>query len=578
MGYFITLLAVYLLTLSPSVQAGNSGGLIYSVVTFTVKGFFLYCLPGGIFLRLPVSSIAYRLNLMSAFFSSLAVYLFYRLVLGCLVKRLNVRATACLPFTASVLMLGFSQFIWHRAVRAGGFPVLLFLTAYLLFIVLNYPIGKKHPWRTFFLFALSAAVIHAFCIAGVWQDFSDIISGSDIYLVLLVLWLSAAFFRIYFRNRKTSLLISTFVFFLPFSILSENYTRCNRAESYLAHDYGKNLLKSLPEKIVLFISEKDDASLLAYFCYAEKTRVKSQMYGPDNEYFTGIYGTNMDELSFGEQQWRRFEAQRKFITPEISAYYTRPDRSLEWSGLVFVPDGLLLRVGASGTSGVLKVPELRIPENISGMDKPSKLLLARYYRAVGDEKRRCGDSNAEIYEAKAKELTEKIKFPLDPAWEKFLNGNELLKQGRLEQAAEEFTDAAKIDPCLLPARMNSGRIFESLGRLNDAADAYSKAVEASPESVAGYIGVSRVLRRQDKLDKALDEMRRAVRINGESAEAHVELGNLLMDANSIDDAITEFRTALTIRPCYPDAHYHLGVAYERKGWIDKAVLEWEGVK
>ncbi len=81
--FFISFV-VYLKTLCPTVYVGDSGELIAAVYTLGIAhppGYPLYCLLGKLFTFLPFGSIAFRVNLMSAFFASLTIVLVYLVVL-----------------------------------------------------------------------------------------------------------------------------------------------------------------------------------------------------------------------------------------------------------------------------------------------------------------------------------------------------------------------------------------------------------------------------------------------------------------------------------------------------------------
>jgi len=73
---FIISLLVYLLTLCPVVYVGDSGNFSAGAFILGIghpPGYPLYMLLGHIFTFLPLDNIAYRVNLMSAFFASAAV-------------------------------------------------------------------------------------------------------------------------------------------------------------------------------------------------------------------------------------------------------------------------------------------------------------------------------------------------------------------------------------------------------------------------------------------------------------------------------------------------------------------------
>lgn len=83
MGLLVFLISftVYLMTLAPTVYVGDSGELIAASYTLGIPhppGYPLFTILGKIFITLiPIGSIAYRVNLLSAFFASSTVMLLY---------------------------------------------------------------------------------------------------------------------------------------------------------------------------------------------------------------------------------------------------------------------------------------------------------------------------------------------------------------------------------------------------------------------------------------------------------------------------------------------------------------------
>lgn len=104
---------IYFFTLSPTVGLIDSGELItgcYFLNILHPTGYPLYTLIGNIFSRLPFGSIAQRVNLLSALFSSLAIFFFFLL----LKDLTNSTVTA----TVGSTWFAFSRMVWSVAVIA----------------------------------------------------------------------------------------------------------------------------------------------------------------------------------------------------------------------------------------------------------------------------------------------------------------------------------------------------------------------------------------------------------------------------------------------------------------------------
>lgn len=164
---------VYLRTLAPTVGFIDSGELATVACTLGVAhptGYPLFTLVGWVFSKLPIASEEIvRLNIMSAFFCSVGLYFFFRLVhyflsimaeSGRLLKSKPNATTPTLILAASVcatFMLGFSETYWLTAVSVEVYSLHVFflsLVAY-AFVRANFPMGEpREGWWWLFGFTL----------------------------------------------------------------------------------------------------------------------------------------------------------------------------------------------------------------------------------------------------------------------------------------------------------------------------------------------------------------------------------------------------------------------------------------
>ena len=140
---------VYLKTLCPTVYVGDSGELIAASYILGIPhppGYPLYCLLGRLFTFLPLGSIAFRINLMSAFFASLTVVLVYLVVLK--IQNLGRQAdrqtgrqvdsspiVSHIPAFAAALIFAFSSTFWSQAVIAEVYTLNAFFAILVIFIL-----------------------------------------------------------------------------------------------------------------------------------------------------------------------------------------------------------------------------------------------------------------------------------------------------------------------------------------------------------------------------------------------------------------------------------------------------------
>jgi len=169
---------IYGMTLAPGVYGYDSAELATGAYTLSIihpPGYPLYLLIGNLFTRLPIGNVAFRLNIMSAFFAALTVFCLFSFLM-----RLGIRKWVA--FLGS-LFFAFSLSFWQMAVVAEVYTLhtlimmafLLFLLqwdrtgegAYLLLAGLTFGLGMAN--HTTVLFMIPGAAI--------WVIFSPRLSG-----------------------------------------------------------------------------------------------------------------------------------------------------------------------------------------------------------------------------------------------------------------------------------------------------------------------------------------------------------------------------------------------------------------
>ena len=143
---------IYYLTLSPGVFGFDSAELATGVFTWGIihpPGYPLYLILGKIFSFLPFGDLAYRLNLMSAFFAALTTLVNYRILKLLAINNLVAAAGACI--------FAFSNYYWQMSVVAEVYTLHVFLLSLSLYVILLWrKKGNDKNLLSFsFLFGLS---------------------------------------------------------------------------------------------------------------------------------------------------------------------------------------------------------------------------------------------------------------------------------------------------------------------------------------------------------------------------------------------------------------------------------------
>ena len=121
-----------------SVGLGDSAELVVASYTLGVPhptGYPIYTWVGKLFSLLPFGSIAFRLNLMSAVFASLTIFLVFQIVVRELRHVSVASGTDYLAGVAAIILVGLSRPLWHCAQAAevytlNVFCVVLFVWLY----------------------------------------------------------------------------------------------------------------------------------------------------------------------------------------------------------------------------------------------------------------------------------------------------------------------------------------------------------------------------------------------------------------------------------------------------------------
>ena len=208
---FLLTFSTYLLTLCPTVSTGDSGELISAAYTLGVPhspGYPLFCLFGKLFTFIPIGSIAYRVNLMSAFFASFSAVVIYFIIFR-LINQLNPQASFInkfLPAAISSLMYGYSNTFWSQAVNAEVYTIWIFFLSLSFLTLLVWSEKKKDSLLYLFSFLYGVSFtchqLSVFFAPGclalilmyrpkIWREWKTLFLMFDFFLLGLCLYLYA---------------------------------------------------------------------------------------------------------------------------------------------------------------------------------------------------------------------------------------------------------------------------------------------------------------------------------------------------------------------------------------------------
>jgi 4-amino-4-deoxy-L-arabinose transferase-like glycosyltransferase len=205
-GVSISSFVVYLATLAPDLTNANygtdGGDLIAAARTLGVphpSGYPTYTLLAWLASYLPVGSIAYRVNLLSAVCAAAAAGLFF-----CVVRRVlpSDRYPALVPVLAA-LTLAFSSLLWSQAVIAEVYALLMLFSVLLVWLLVRWRDEKRdlHLWlvgltlglalgnHLTIVFCAPAALVYLWPDRRGWLRFRTLLPSVALFVVGLGVYL-----------------------------------------------------------------------------------------------------------------------------------------------------------------------------------------------------------------------------------------------------------------------------------------------------------------------------------------------------------------------------------------------------
>ncbi len=154
-------------------------------------------------------------------------------------------------------------------------------------------------------------------------------------------------------------------------------------------------------------------------------------------------------------------------------------------------------------------------------------------------------------------------------------GNAFDKQGRTEEAIEQYFQALRIKPDDAQAHYNLGVVYGVLGMYKEAIEAYKKTISINPDFIGAHNNLGDAYDNSGMYKEAIEAYKKAISISPDFADAHSNLGAAYAESGKYKEAIEACKKALRIDPDYAKAHYNLGVAYGVLGMYKEAIEEFK---
>jgi tetratricopeptide (TPR) repeat protein len=163
----------------------------------------------------------------------------------------------------------------------------------------------------------------------------------------------------------------------------------------------------------------------------------------------------------------------------------------------------------------------------------------------------------------------------DPAAPHLARGNVLVNNGKREEAAVEYREAARLSPKAALPFERLGDTLHDLGRADEALAAYREASSREPTSVTARIGAARVLLEQGRLADARAELTLLLRDSPTNLYALLSRGNVSLREGNLRAALEDFQTAVHLKSDNVPALYQYGLALLADGQREEAERTFE---
>jgi tetratricopeptide (TPR) repeat protein len=193
-----------------------------------------------------------------------------------------------------------------------------------------------------------------------------------------------------------------------------------------------------------------------------------------------------------------------------------------------------------------------LPENRDDMVKRKEAAEAGYGKAEELQKSRRESSSANGPETQAKR-SKKAREPREPAVIKMLKlGDEFLRDGLYDLAADEYAIAVRLEPQNPMARHKLGDAYQKMGALSEAAREYEEVIRLRPDSPMGYLGLGVVHSRKLEIEKAITLFQKGLSFAPQFALLHFELAVAYLKSDRLDQAISELEKTVALDKNRPE--------------------------
>ena len=127
-------------------------------------------------------------------------------------------------------------------------------------------------------------------------------------------------------------------------------------------------------------------------------------------------------------------------------------------------------------------------------------------------------------------------------------GQRYQKQGKYEEAIEEFKKAIELNPRMTTAMNNLAICYSKLGRFQEAEKVYLKVIELHPQDAYAMNNLAVMYMESGRFDAAKRFAKRAIETEPNYANAYLTMGAIYANGGEFEEAERYFKKVLEIEP------------------------------
>jgi Flp pilus assembly protein TadD len=153
-------------------------------------------------------------------------------------------------------------------------------------------------------------------------------------------------------------------------------------------------------------------------------------------------------------------------------------------------------------------------------------------------------------------------------------GVALHKEGRWEEAEEQYKTALRFDPAGPKSHMNLAVALMAQAKFDEAAPHMQAALRLQPNDGEFNLNYANLLQRLGRGDEAGPHYEAAARLLPDSPEAHYDYASFLASTRKGNDSVSELQRVVQLKPDYLDVQLRLADALFAKGNLEEAKLHY----